>query len=195
MAVAALTCKAAIAVLLVVAGSAKLADLAGFAGTARLFLPARTSQAVVRALAAVIATTEVAIGAASLSSPLVRWLDLAVLALCCGFVAVSAIGYLRHPGRACRCLGALTGRAFTLAAIGRAALIAIAAGLAAVPASASLLWLGAAGRFGLLAGAALIAWSACTAAAAIGAGRHAQPGWAGGWVGAWVGGRVGGGVP
>jgi hypothetical protein len=177
LAVAALACKAAIAVLLVAAGAAKVADVAGFAGTVRLFLPAEISQAQVRAVAAVIAVTEIAIGAASLSSPLARWLNVAVLALCCGFVAVSAIGYARHPGRACRCFGALTGRAFTLAAISRAALIAIAAGFAAVPASAPLLRLGAAGRLGLLAGAALIAWSAYTAAAAIGAGRRAQPGW------------------
>lgn len=182
MAVAALACKAAIAVLLVAAGAAKLADLAGFAGAARLFLPARTSQALVRAVAAGIALTEIAAGAWSLSSPQTRWLNLAVLALCCGFVAVSAIGYVRHPGRACRCFGALTGRAFTRAAIGRAAVTAIAAGLAAAgaaaPASAAMLRLGAAGRLGLLAGAALIAWCAYTAAAAIGAGRSARPGWA-----------------
>ncbi|HEX6930587.1 MAG TPA: MauE/DoxX family redox-associated membrane protein, partial [Streptosporangiaceae bacterium] len=120
MAVAALACKAAIAVLLVAAGAAKLADLAGFVGAARLFLPARTNQAPVRAVAAGIALTEIAAGAWSLSSPQTRWLNLAVLALCCGFVAVSAIGYVRHPGRACRCFGALTGRAFTRAAIGRA---------------------------------------------------------------------------
>ena len=183
MAAAALASKAAIAVLLVAAGAAKLAGLAGWAGTVRLFLPARTSQTVVRAVAAAIAVTEIAIGTASLSSPLARWLNLAVLALCCGFVVVSAIGYLRHPGRACRCFGALTRRSFTLAAIGRAALIAIGAGFAAVPASAPLLRLGTAGRLGLLAGAALVAWSAWTAAAAIGAGRHAEPRWAGGWVG------------
>lgn len=179
MAVVALACKAAIAVLLVAAGAAKLAGLADFAAAVRLFLPASTGQALVRSVAAVIAGTEIAIGAASLSSPLARWLNLAALALCCGFVAVSAIGYARHPGRACRCFGALTGRAFSLAAIGRAALTAIAAGFAAAPAGASLLRLGAAGRLGLLGGAALIAWSAYTAAAAIGAGRHAaQPGWA-----------------
>ena len=185
MAAAALASKAAIAVLLVAAGVAKLADLAGFAGTVRLFLPARTNQAVVRAAAAVIGVTEAAIGTASLSSPLARWLNLAALALCCGFVAVSATGYLRHPGRACRCFGALTRRSFTLAAIGRTVLIAIAAGFAAVPASAPLLRLGAAGRLGLLAGAALVAWSAWTAAAAIGVGGHARPGSAGGPGGGW----------
>jgi Methylamine utilisation protein MauE len=188
MAAAALASKATIAVLLVAAGAAKLADLAGFGGAVRLFLPARTSRTVVRAVAAAIAVTEIGIGAASLSSPLARWLNLAALALCCGFVAVSAIGYLRHPGRACRCFGALTKHSFSLAAIGRAALIATTAGFAAVPAGAPLLRLGAAGRLGLLAGAAFVAWSAWSAAAAIGAGRHAQPGWAGGWMGDRTGG-------
>lgn len=177
MAVAALACKAAIAVLLVAAGAAKVADLPGFAGTVRLFLPPRTSRPVVRAVALLAAATEITIGAASLSSPLARWLNAAVLVLCCGFVAVSAIGYARHPGRTCRCFGTLTGRAFTLAAIGRSALIAIAAGVAALPASASLLRLGPAARLGLLAGAALIAWSVFTAATVVGDGRAAQAGW------------------
>jgi hypothetical protein len=185
MAELALACKAAIAVLLVAAGGAKIADLAGFAATVRLFvpgflsgfLPVRTARALPRVVAASIAVAECAIGAASLSSPLAGWLNLVVLALCGGFVVVAVIGYLRHPGRACRCFGALSGRAFNLAAIGRAALIAAAAVIATTLVSGPLLRLGAAGRLGLLAGAALIAWCAYTAASTIGAGRDAQPGW------------------
>ncbi len=185
MAELALACKAAIAVLLVAAGGAKIADLAGFAATVRLFLPgflrgflpARTAQALPRMVAATIAVSESAIGAASLSSPLAGWLNLVVLVLCGGFVVVAVMGYLRHPGRACRCFGALSGRAFNLAAIGRAALIAAAAVIATTPVSAAMLRLGGAGRLGLLAGAALIAWCAYTAANTTGAGRDAQPGW------------------
>ncbi len=185
MAGIALACKAAIAVLLVAAGASKLADLPGFAATVRLFLPARARArdrsgpaGPGRATAVAIAAGEIVIGAASLSSPSASWLNVAVLALCCGFVVVSAVGHVRYPGRACRCFGALTGRAFDRAAIGRAVLLAIAAALAAMPVSGPLLRLGAGGRLGLLAGAALIAWCALTAALAIGAGREVQTGWA-----------------
>jgi len=172
----ALACKATIAVLLVSAGGAKLADLVGFAATVRLFSPAWTASWVPRAIAAMIAGLEVIVGAASLSSPLERWLNLAVLVLCCAFVAVSAAGYRRYPGRACRCFGALSGRSFSRAGVARAALLAVGAALAAWPESPSLLQLGALGRLGLLAGAAAIAWCAYTAAVAIGAGHEPRPG-------------------
>jgi hypothetical protein len=175
MAGIALACKAALAVLLVAAGASKLADLSGFAATVRLFLQAGT-RAVRRATAVGIAAGEIVLGAASLSSPHASWLNVAVLALCCAFVAVSAVGHARYPGRACRCFGALTVRAFNRAAVGRAALLTLAAALATLPVSAPLLRLGAGGRLGLLAGAAVIAWSAFTAAAAIGPGRDVQAG-------------------
>lgn len=172
----ALACKAAVAVLLVAAGGAKLADLPGFAATVRLFLPARTAPGIRLAVAVTVAAGEIAIGAASLSSPQAGWLNPAVLALCGGFMLVSALGYLRFPGRACNCFGALSGRSFSPAAIGRAALLTAVAALALAPVDAPLIRLGAASRLGLLAGAALIAWCACTAAAAIGAGRDARQG-------------------
>src|SRR5690242_4224607 len=101
----ALACKAALAVLLVAAGAAKLADLRGFAATVRLFLPAWAGAgtgagtlagagafggAGVRprlsyAAAIAVAAAEIAAGAASLSSPLAGWMNVAVLALCCAF--------------------------------------------------------------------------------------------------------------
>lgn len=176
-----LACKAAIAVLLAAAGGAKLADLPEFAATVRLFLPAavlRRRPWLPRAGALSIAAGEVAAGAVSLSSPQVGWLNLAILVLCCAFVAVSVAGYLRHPGRACRCFGALSGRSFGPAGIGRSILLAAAAAVAAAPVSSSLIRIGPAGRLGLLAGALLVAWAALSAAAAVGAGRDAQPEWA-----------------
>jgi hypothetical protein len=169
-----LACKVAIAVLLVAAGGAKLADLAGFAATVRLFLPAMTAQRVPQALAAIIAGLELVVGAASLSSPLAGWLNLAVLVMCCGFVAVSAVGYRRYPGRACRCFGALSGRSFNRATVVRAALLAAGAVLAAWPVSSSMLQVGALGRVGLVAGAAVISFCAYTGAVAIGAGHDAR---------------------
>jgi len=179
----ALACKVVIAVLFVAAGGAKLADLAGFTATVRLFVPAWTASWAPRAIAAMIAGLEVLVGAASLSSPLAGWLNPAVLVVCCGFVAVSVIGHRRYPGRACRCFGALSGRSFNRAGVARAALLAAGAVLAVWPVSPSMLQLGTLGRLGMVAGAAVITWCAYTAAVAIGAGRavssapEAQQGW------------------
>ena len=116
-----LACKTAIAVLLVAAGGAKLADRRGFAASVRLFLPGPAAPRLHRAVALGIAGGEIAVGAASLSSPRARWLNLVVLAICCGFVAVSAAGYRWHRGRSCRCFGALSRRRFNLAGLGRSA--------------------------------------------------------------------------
>jgi hypothetical protein len=177
MGVVALGCKAAVAVLLVAAGGAKLADLAGFAATVRQFWPARfrgrrRQESWARLVAGAIAVAELALGAASLSSPRVRWLNLAVLLLSAGFVAVAAAGYRWHRGRSCRCFGALSGRGFSLAGIARAGLIALAAAIATVQVHAGLTGVGLAGRLGLLAGALLVALAAsgaATAAAALAA--------------------------
>jgi len=170
MGVVALACKAAVAVLLVAAGGAKLADLSGFAATVRQFWPAPMWRGSALRIAVAVAAAELALGAASLSSPRARWLNLAVLALSTGFVVVAAAGYRWHRGRSCRCFGALSGRGFSLAGIGRAGLIALAAAAAAVvPGGSDVTQLGPAGRLGLLAGALLVALAASSAAAAAGA--------------------------
>jgi Methylamine utilisation protein MauE len=169
MGVVALGCKAAVAVLLVAAGGAKLADLPGFAATVRQFWPVSFWPGSARQVAGVIAIAELALGAASLSSPRARWLNLVVLGLSVGFVAVAAAGYRWHRGRSCRCFGALSRRGFSLAGIGRAFLIALAAAVATIPAGSALTGLGLAGRLGLLAGALLVALAVGSAAVAAGA--------------------------
>ena len=169
MGLVALGCKAAVAVLLIAAGGAKLADLPGFAATVRQFWPARMWPGSARRIAVAVAGAELALGAASLSSPRARWLNLAVLALSAGFVVVAAAGYHWHRGRSCRCFGALSGRGFSVAGIGRACLITAAAAAAAVPGGSALTQVGLAGRLGLLAGALLVALAARSAAAAAGA--------------------------
>jgi hypothetical protein len=173
--------KAVVAVLLVAAGGAKLADLPGFAASVRLFVPDPGGPRLGRCVALGIAAGEVTAGAASLSSPRASWLNLVVLAICCGFVAVAAAGYRWHRGRSCRCFGALSRRRFNLAGLGRSVLIALGAGVATAPVRAAAIQLSPADRIGLLAGALLVAGAAFSAAAAIGAGRgasDAQPGWA-----------------
>src|SRR6185437_2275840 len=77
-AVAVLGAKAILAVMLVVAGGAKLADLAGFAAALRLFAPRRlagsaAAQPVLRRLALAVAVGELALGMISLSCPAAGW--------------------------------------------------------------------------------------------------------------------------
>ncbi len=173
MAVLVLSCKTLLAVLLLAAGGAKLADLAGFAVTVRLFVPAAP-----RAITAGVASGEIAAGAASLCCPQAAWLNLVVLGIGIGFVAASVAGYIWHPGRACRCFGALSKRSFSLAGIARSAVIAAAAGMATVPVHRLLIQVSLPGRLALLAGAAVVCGAAYTAASALGAGRDSAPGWA-----------------
>lgn len=169
--VAVLGCKAVIAVLLLAAGGAKFADLAGFASTVRLFVPvpALRSGRGPLLLAAGIAAGELAAGAVSLAVPQPRWPSLVVLVICAAFLTVSVIGFARHRGRSCRCFGALSARGFDRAAIVRAALLVLAAAAATVPVPALAVQLSLDAQLGLLAGGALVA--AATGSAAVAASR------------------------
>jgi hypothetical protein len=164
--------KAGLAVLLLVAGAAKLAGLDGFAATVRLFVPAglrRRPRWLPRLIALTVALGELGLGGASLAAPAAGWLNLAVLAAGGGFVVVSVIGYARHRGRSCRCFGALSRRRFDRAGIGRALIIAAVAAvpLAGLPASAVRLT--PADRGLLLAAAFVLAAGAFTAARVLAA--------------------------
>lgn len=177
----ALGAKSALAVLLLVAAGAKLADLDGFASTVRLFvplLPRRATAAVVPlAIALGITLAELVLGAASLSSPAATWLNRVVFAAGCAFLAVSVVGFAVHRGRSCRCFGALTRRKFDAAGIARSAVIAVAAAIAMTPVQPSSVRLAAAERILLLAGSGVLALAAFTAARALAAVRTARPGW------------------
>lgn len=122
----ALVAKSVMGVLLVVAGASKLADLTSFAAAIRLFLPHQIALRELRLVGATIALSEFAIGAASLSRPTTGWLNGLVLALSCGFLVISTLGYVFHRGRSCRCFGALSKRRFDALGIVRSlALVAI----------------------------------------------------------------------
>lgn len=179
MVVLALGAKAAVAVLLLVAGGAKLADLAGFASAIRLFLPTapRPMLAALPAASAGLALAELLTGAASLCFPAARWLNWLVLALASGFFIIAVVGYARYRGRPCRCFGALTRRAFGLRSIGQTLLIAVTAAAALRPARPAQLNLGLADHLLLLAAACLLVLAAFTAARALATG-NAQPGMA-----------------
>ncbi len=169
MSAAILGAKAALAVMLVVAGAAKLADMNGFAATVRLFLPPGVAaqrwrlQAAV-AVAAVVAAGELLLGGASLTTPAVAWLNLAVLAVASSFVVVSGVGYAFHRGRSCRCFGALSQRTFDLLGIGRAVVIAGLAALAVPAVPGSVIKLTLADQGLLLAAAVVLGCLAFTAA-------------------------------
>lgn len=175
-----LAAKAGVAVLLLAAGGAKLAGLRDFSLAVGLFVPRRAPAALADhtwEVAAAIAVTETGLGAASLSWPELRWLNLLVLALACGFTVVAAVGYARHRGRPCRCFGALTRREFSLRSLVQAALITCAAVLAIRPVPAAEVSLGLTPHLLLLAAAGLLAVAAGTAARALNAGA-AAPGMA-----------------
>lgn len=170
MTVPVLAAKTAIAVLLLIAGGAKMADLPGFGAAIGLFVPARLPAGLagqVTAAAAAIAATELAAGAVSLCWPAIGWINPVVLALACGFVVVAGLGYARHRGRPCRCFGALTRRAFGLRNIGQALLIAAAAALATRPVRPAQLQLGLTAHVLLLAAAFIVTAAAFTAARAL----------------------------
>jgi hypothetical protein len=203
--VAVLGAKAVLAVMLLVAGGAKLADLAGFAASVRLFVPRSlagpasslssvsrssvsrlpvsgppafwpaSSWSPVRWIALAVALAELALGGASLTSPAVGWLNPVILVVGCAFVAVSGAGYAFHRGRSCRCFGALSQRRFDLSGIGRAVVIAAVAGAATAAVPASSVRLGIADRGLLRAASCLIAFVAFTAARSLAATREALP--------------------
>jgi hypothetical protein len=173
-----LAAKAALAVLLLVAGGAKLADLPGFASAVTMLAPRRVAATrrwpgVARALAAGVAGGELALGGVSLAWPALGWVNPAVLGAGLGFVVVSGAGYLFRRGRSCRCFGALSRRTFDRAGLARAAGIAVVAALATGTAPASMVVLAPASS-GLLAGGALllagVAFTAARSLAAVGRG-------------------------
>jgi hypothetical protein len=171
MIVVVLAAKAAIAVLLLASGGAKLADIGGFAAAIKLFVPARAVVRVPSALpvaAITIASAELIAGAISLCWPTAGWMNPAVLVLGCGFAVVAGVGYARHRGRRCHCFGALTRRGFSTRTLLRALAIVAAAALACqrIHPTAQLR-LGTEMHVLLLAAAALLAAVACTAARAL----------------------------
>jgi Methylamine utilisation protein MauE len=170
----ALAARAGLAVMLVVAGSAKLADLASFAAAVRLLLTFRVHRSAVRASALAIALTELAAGAASLVLPSAGWVNSVVLALACGFVVVSGFGYLFHRGRSCRCFGALSSRRFDLTAIARSLAITAAAAAAMIRVPPVLTGIGPSARILLLVSAAVVGLAAFSAARALGTARKLE---------------------
>jgi hypothetical protein len=162
--------KAGLAVLLLVAGGAKLADLAGFEAAIRQLVPGRRRQ-LGPVAAPAIAAAELAAGVASLCWPALGFVNVAVLGLAIGFAVVAAAGYARRRGQPCRCFGALTRRAFGRRELGQSVAIMAAAAIAARPVVPATVQLAGAAHLLLLCGAGLTVLAAFTAARALQAGR------------------------
>ena len=168
----ALAAKAGLAVVLIVAGAAKLADLPSFVAAARLLLPSRVPHAWLRMAAYGVVGIELGVGSISLALPNQTWLNTVVCVIACGFVLASAYGFATHRGRPCACFGGISGTTFDSSGVFRSVLVAISAAVALhdVPStSAELTW----SQRTLLAGAALLlAAVAFTAARALSMGRE-----------------------
>jgi hypothetical protein len=166
-----LATKSLLAVMLLIAGSAKLADQASFAVTVRLFVPARVPRIAVRGGASGITVAEFALGAVSLSWPATGWINPVVFALACGFMVISGAGYLFRRGQSCRCFGALSRRKFDAAAVARSAAIAAAAAVTMARVRSSLLGIDGVEHLLLLLGGAVVAFAAFAATRSLAVGR------------------------
>ena len=173
MAVVILAAKSILAVTLLVAAGAKLADMSSFAGTLRLFIPRQFSSKLIRTIATLMVSGELALGAMSLALPAISWINYMILAVCFAFVTVSAVGYARFRGRTCQCFGALSQRRFDLRGIGRSAVLLVLAVAALGTVQSASVQLEIAPRLLLLAVALLLAASAFVAARAVGVVKEA----------------------
>ena len=182
MYIIALTAKLALALTLIAAGSAKLADPGAFASTVWLFVPrgwteypptparAVPARAVpAKTLAWIIAAGELAVGCASLAAPGAVWVNWVVLGMGAAFIAVSVVGYARHRDRSCNCFGGLSRRRFDRRGIARSLLIGAGGVVATLPVPAAAIRLSAVDASLLLAAAALAGCATFAAAKAVAA--------------------------
>jgi hypothetical protein len=171
MMVVALAAKAMLAVLLIGAGGAKLADIAGFAAAVTLFVPPhaqRRVRSLVPVATSAIIAAELLVGLVSLCWPSATWADLAVLALAGAFTVVATVGYARFRDRPCRCFGALTRRSFSARSLVQSVVILAVAALAALRSSGqAAVSVGLLTHLLLFAAAALLVVAAHTAARAL----------------------------
>ncbi len=119
--------RASLAVVLVAAGAAKLADTRSFAVTLMgLGVPVRR-QLFLRGFAIIVPLTELALGLAIISGLWPTIVNGAVFALMCGFSLVVIIALRRKLNVACRCFGALSDSQFSRIGLLRSLLLTILA--------------------------------------------------------------------
>lgn len=149
-----LIAKVIISVTLLIAGSAKLADISSFSMTLRMFAGPAMPQSLIRSAAAAIAIAEVTAGLLSMTFPSAYWINGVVAAICGAFLAVSVLGYLNFRDSSCACFGGLSHRKFDAGALVRSAALLVLAVVALLRVSSSSIQVTASSR--LLLGAAEI---------------------------------------
>jgi hypothetical protein len=169
-----LAAKAMIAVMLLIAGGAKLADLGGFAATMRLFMPRQPGKRAMRVFAGTTAIGELVLGTASLCWPAVRWLNTLIFAVVCLFAIITSVGFAFYRGRTCRCFGALSQRKFDLLGVLRSVVIVAVALVAMLGVPQATLQLGTLERALLALSAIFVALAALAAASALGTTRRTE---------------------
>lgn len=128
LAVALLTGRAALAAVLVAAGSAKLADVESFAVTLTALGISAHRQPVARRLGVALPLMELGIGFALASGAAPEAVDIAALVLTIAFSAAVVVALSRHLQVTCRCFGALSESQFSRRGLARSlALMALAA--------------------------------------------------------------------
>lgn len=106
--------RAILAVVLVAAGAAKLADVTGFAHTLYgLGVPGHWKY-LVRGLALVVPLLEICLGLGLMAGLWPTIINSAVLILMCGFNALVLVALRKAPHVACRCFGALSDSQFSV---------------------------------------------------------------------------------
>jgi hypothetical protein len=157
--------------MLIVAGGAKLADVASFAIIIRLFLAFRFPKRTAVWIAIGVALAELALGLASISSPAVESVNVLVFTLSCAFSLTSIMGFVFHRGQSCRCFGALSARQFDAMGVLRSIAITGVAAFSMPDTNSSLVHVGLTGRLLLLLAGAMLTVAAFTAARALAQGR------------------------
>jgi uncharacterized membrane protein YphA (DoxX/SURF4 family) len=131
--------RALLAVLLITAGAAKLADIRGFTTTLQALGVSVHSENVLRSTAFSIALIEVVVGLASIAGFLQSVINGLVLLLVVGFMLIVIFALRKAPYITCRCFGALSDSQFSAWSLVRNVLFVLGAivvfwwGLAAPP--------------------------------------------------------------
>jgi hypothetical protein len=171
-----LAIKAALALMLLVAGSAKLADVRGFAVSVQLFVPRHAPGFVLPGIALCAGLAELLLGAASFAFPALSWVNVGVLVAGCVFVLLSAAGYLFHRGIPCSCFGRLSPHVFDALTLARSlGIAALAAVVAVSTVSAQATRITVVAHVLLLATATVLSAAAATAARTLAALAEARP--------------------
>lgn len=174
---AVLAIKAALALMLVIAGSAKLVDLRGLAATIQVFSPRSTPNLVLRGIAVSAGLAELLLGTISFAFPELAWVNVVVFGAACVFLLLSTTGYIFHRDVPCSCFGRLSPRVFDALTLARSAgvacLAAVVAVADAVSAPGTRVTIDA--HVLLLATAILLCGAAATAARALASIAEAKP--------------------